>query len=316
MVALISNLIQSLRYIVSSLAPSVPLFASLSTNHSLQLVHPKGIPLPEVLHKSLDTQLIDRFDEVIVIGDIHGCYHEMIALLAQITDNNSEDKNDTNNNEENRTNRILKLFVGDLVNKGPNSSEVIHFMMNNSDSCLSVRGNHDEVVISEYLKYESDGEEALKEKNQWMKYLTRKQIDYLISLPYTISIPSLNALVVHAGIVPNVELHKQNINNLIEMRNLIIEKSNDSSEELIKATASHKLGEPWVQRWFGPQHIYFGHDAKRKLQKTQFCTGLDTGCVYGKQLTGVFIGGPRKGSFVSVNASSVHSPPKIPENDL
>ena len=290
MVALISNLIHSLRYVVSSMGPSIPILSALSNCPSLS--HPSGLPLPQVLHQQLDQTFIDRFDEVLVIGDVHGCYDELTQLIAQVKDNE----------------RILKLFVGDLVNKGPKSKEVINYMMKNANTCLSVRGNHDEVVIKQYLLYESHGKTALSEKNHWMTNLSRSHIDYLISLPYTFTIPSLNALIVHAGIVPEVELDKQNLKDMIEMRNLIVDQI---SGKVMSATSNHKEGVEWISRWTGPSHIYFGHDAKRKLQRTQFATGLDTGCVYGNSLTALFIHGPRSGAFVSQKASAVHSAPKL-----
>lgn len=68
---------------------------------------------------------------VVIIGDIHGCFEELVELLNRC----SVDEN---------TNVIL---VGDLVNKGPYSAEVVAFARRNK--FLSVRGNHDEAALKD-----------------------------------------------------------------------------------------------------------------------------------------------------------------------
>lgn len=168
-----------------------------------------------------------------------------------------------------------------------------------------VRGNHDEVVLREHLTWKQHPDYHLKHKNKWMKHLTNEEIDHLISLPYTISIPSLNSIIVHAGLIPGVKLEAQSLHDLINMRNLI----EDSSQKCgYRATREHHPGTAWAKMWPGPQHVYSGHDAKRKLQQCRHATGLDTGCVYGRHLTGLFIKWPRKGEFVQVKPTTCHQP--------
>ncbi|MDX1957845.1 MAG: metallophosphoesterase [Leptospiraceae bacterium] len=62
---------------------------------------------------------------MLVIGDVHGCYKTLKALLKQFP------------NEE-------VCFVGDLIDKGPNSKSVVELVRDNG--FLSVRGNHEEVL--------------------------------------------------------------------------------------------------------------------------------------------------------------------------
>ena len=53
-------------------------------------------------------------------------------------------------------------------------------------------------------------------------------------------------------------------------------------------------GVQWGSLWPGPEHVYFGHAARYGLQKHPFATGLDTGCVKGRKLTGMFITGDKE----------------------
>lgn len=247
------------------------------------------IPRPYVSHVVLTDQTIKPFDEVVVIGDVHGCFHELNALLQKIDSASIGSK-------------ILKVFVGDLVNKGPHSRLVIQFMLqdHNRHSCVSVRGNHDDVVVDQILNVIKKDPRNLRPKNKWMEDVSEEELRFLMDLPYSIAIPSLNALVVHAGVIPGVRVEDMTPDDLVSMRNLVQE------DGVYKATRSHKEGMAWAKSWSGPEHVYFGHDAKRLLQREDHATGLDTGCVYGKELTGVFIKGPRSGEFISVKAEKVY----------
>ena len=62
------------------------------------------------------------------IGDIQGCYEELKELMERLRFSSDRD-------------RIY--FVGDLVNRGPASLEVLRFVRALGDNAVSVLGNHD-----------------------------------------------------------------------------------------------------------------------------------------------------------------------------
>ncbi len=112
---------------------------------------------------------------------------------------------------------------------------------------------------------------------------------------------------VHAGLVPNCELDQQLVGDMTTMRNI---RSCPTDETKLIACSTDKVGEPWVNKWDGGlegYHVYFGHDAKRGLQLSSFATGLDTGCAYGRSLSGIIL--PEK-KLIQVPALQVYEPVK------
>mmetsp|Transcript_6065 Transcript_6065/g.9927 ORF Transcript_6065/g.9927 Transcript_6065/m.9927 type:complete len:422 (+) Transcript_6065:160-1425(+) len=272
------------------------------------------IPLPQISHDNLGRLLelhqhSNQQDEteasyqstaynnkVLIIGDVHGCLTELKLLIQKAIHQHNQSQNF----------RAIVL-VGDLVNKGPQSAEVVKFIRRQQQkhgNVFTVRGNHDDRALAAAL-----GDEvcAQKSKYDWVKKgLSDEDIEWLAELPYTITIPSRllqqpqdsdyetmqdqDVIVVHAGLLPNVSLDEQHTRTMTTVRDLISDQ--ETKENIAKA-------------WKGPELVIFGHDAKRGLQQEDFAIGLDTGCVYGKQLTGIIL--PER-KIISVDASQVYSP--------
>ena len=226
---------------------------------------------PFVRHKSLcKGDFLDK--DILIIGDVHGCFDEMMHLLRLA--------------EAKTVKPLVKIFVGDMINKGPKSEHVLDYIIKSKDT-YCVRGNHEQKVLKEYFLYKKSNTIEPSER-AWVKNLKPEFVNFMKNLPYTIKIPHLNLIIVHAGLLPGLHLSLQNSNEMINMRNLYWQDDMFHGK-VLKSTYRTDKGDPWSELWQGPEHVYFGHDAVRRLQKQKHATGLDTGCVYGGQLTGVLL---------------------------
>ncbi|XP_063448591.1 serine/threonine-protein phosphatase 1-like [Mytilus trossulus] len=241
------------------------------------------LKLPKIPHLILYEKDIKN-RQIFIIGDVHGCLQELEDLL--VLANYESDK-------------ILLIFVGDLVNKGPHSVETIRKVR--EMNAYAVRGNHEEIALVQYMTWRN-GEVVTPRKCSWTTELNEDEVDFLQELPYTIEIPSKNALIVHGGIVPGTSLENQNLTHFISMRSL-----QTIGEKLIASPRTF-LGKPWASFWFGPRHVYFGHDAERSLQQYPYATGLDTRCLYGGFISGIFLDSNK---ILQIRAKLVHQKPKI-----
>jgi serine/threonine protein phosphatase 1 len=101
-------------------------------------------------------------------------------------------------------------------------------------------------------------------------------------------------LVVHAGVRPHVALSGQTVEDLTELRTLGEDRTN-------------REGVPWYERYEGDHVVLFGHWPAPEPRRGRRAIGLDTGCVYGYDLTAYII---ETGEFLSVKARRVYEQPK------
>ncbi|PIG79664.1 aflYe/ orf/ Ser -Thr protein phosphatase family protein [Aspergillus arachidicola] len=241
---------------------------------------------------------------LVIVGDVHGMKKSLDALLEKV-------------NFDKRNGDHL-IFVGDLVNKGPDSPGVIDRAVELGAS--AVRGNHDNAVLEAAGEIkargdnpmhaggitsgsaklpEGSGAESLSETHgprtldappDWLAALP---LILRIKLPHH-STSSLDdtLLVVHAGLTPGIPLEKQDPHAVMHMRSLTHAPGDEGT--LIPAEASGEEG--WVAQWDQWQDqlttrttVIFGHDAKRRLQLGRHTIGLDSACLYGHYLSALVI---------------------------
>ncbi len=216
-------------------------------------------------------------NRTLVIGDIHGCYDELLDLMEKA--------------EVDAGDRIVA--VGDLIVKGPKSREVLElFASDNRFS--SVLGNHDLTILrhwrGEEVELTPQQERALSEL-----YSGRERYRlYLESLPFTIDLGEY--LVAHAGLRPEVPLASQSVDDLTELRTLGEDRTS-------------RDGTPWYEKYDGEKTVLFGHWPALSLRRSRHAVGLDTGCVYGNRLTGYVI---ETGESITVPARRAYDRPKRP----
>jgi serine/threonine protein phosphatase 1 len=185
-------------------------------------------------HLRLDSS---NWDEIYIIGDVHGCRATLERLLRAI----EPTRND------------LVVFVGDLVRKGPDSKGVLD-LVRSHPNYHTVRGNNEQKLV--------DGRKSIAT-------LTEDDFNYLDSLPVVISWD--DAIVVHGGIDHRKPFAEHTVTELLNTRSLVPDASYERPY--------------WFETRRESPRVFFGHTVLSEPFTSEYAVGLDTGCVYGGQLT-------------------------------
>lgn len=241
------------------------------------------------------------------IGDVQGCFDELQALLARVGFNPAHDR---------------LWFVGDLVNRGPKSLEVLRFVRELGDRAVVVLGNHDLHLITQH-----EGFERKREDDTFDDVLgapdAKELVDWLRARPMMHA--EGNWAMVHAGLLPQWTLPvalklgtevstalrspayrdflanmygskparwddalagwdrlRVIVNAMTRMRFCTPEGTMEFHSNGVEPPAGYR---PWYEQRQDDEAVLFGHWSAHGLKLSERIAGLDTGCVWGGPLS-------------------------------
>jgi bis(5'-nucleosyl)-tetraphosphatase (symmetrical) len=206
----------------------------------------------------------------IVVGDVHGCLEELDELLRVV---------------ELRPGFDRLVFVGDLIDRGPDSVGVVRRAR--ELRARSVLGNHEE----KHLRWARAGSPHAAPRATAGGRLSPADLAWLEALPPWLRLDGGWA-VVHGGFTPARPLAGQRKGEVVRLRLV------DDRGDMVVATrgAPPEGAAPWATRWRGPESVVYGHqvhdlDAPRVDEPAAGvrCVGLDTGCCYGGRLSALLL---------------------------
>jgi bis(5'-nucleosyl)-tetraphosphatase (symmetrical) len=124
------------------------------------------------------------------VGDIQGCYSELVALLEQVNFNKNKDQ----------------LWVaGDMVARGPDSYKTVKFLISLGNSVKAVLGNHDLHLLSIYA-----GLKKVKKSDFFDELLNAPDVEmithWLAQQPLLRKLPNEAVYMSHAGLSPQWQI--------------------------------------------------------------------------------------------------------------
>lgn len=257
---------------------------------------------------------------IIAIGDLHGCRQELDALLAKL----NPDHYDT------------VVFLGDLVDRGPDSGGVIARVR---ELCLrpqywALLGNHDEW----HVRYRRHALKAISDPSyrnpmRLTDYkvvvqgaLTDDDFKWMAGLPHAVEFRTPQGLRVmtHAGLLPG---KGYGLETRAFVRTRYVKLMSVEGEERRWApVAAVRDGDSWLKppgavEWCdvhpGTPRVIYGHAARPNVKIVNDTWGIDTGCCFGGSLTS-YVEDLSEGyiSLVSVPARAEYAKPNWQSEDM
>ena len=215
-----------------------------------------------------------------IIGDIHGCYDELISLITNL---GYKKQKDIFVHPQGR-----KLaFVGDATDHGPQSLAVLEllFAMQDAKTLYYSPGNHcnklyrffkgNKVQITHGLETTLEEFRKLPKKKQ--EQIRKRYIAFYEALSYYQSLDHDQLIIAHAGI------RKEMINQPVNKKLITFVLYGDITGEVLPD--GRPLRRDWAKSYDGSKWVVYGHTPIKEARIKNRTVNIDTGCVFGGKLS-------------------------------
>jgi protein phosphatase len=234
-----------------------------------------------------------------IIGDVHGCYEELVSLIQELGYLQQDAL------WIHPQGRKL-VFVGDLVDRGPKTPEVLRLVMDHVNAGLAwcVPGNHDIKLLrwlnGKDVQVRHGLQQSIEQLMQHPPEFREEVKTFIDSLISHYVFDGGKLVVAHAGI--REEMQGRGSGAVREFC-LYGETTGETDEFGLPIRYN------WAAEYKGRAMVVYGHTPVPEAQWLNRTIDIDTGCVFGGKLTALRY--PEK-EIVSVLARQVYCEPVRP----
>ena len=247
-----------------------------------------------------------------VIGDVHGCYDELVALLQRLGYQWASPAGNDNGGYGYSVSHPAgrkAVFVGDLVDRGPGVVNVLKLVMSMvaDGFALSVAGNHESKLVRKLkgrnVQVSHGLAESLEQLDAESPDFRRQATEFLDGLISHYVLDGGSLVVAHAGMK---EEYQGRASARVRDFCLYGETTGETDEWGLPVRAD------WAANYRGKASVVYGHTPVTEPAWLNRTINVDTGCVFGGRLTALRY---PENELVSVPAARVYYEPARPLGD-
>ena len=267
---------------------------------------PEQVESVQIERQPLWTNLRHEHGPFDIIGDVHGCFDELMELLGKLGYDVHGDSTDGRSYAVGNPAGRKLVFLGDLVDRGPNSPGVMRLVMSvvRSGAGFCVAGNHD-VKLARALKGRNVQvthglAESLEQLGNESDDFKREVAEFIENLRSHYVLDEERLVVAHAGMKEEMQ---GRASRAVREFALFGETTGETDEFGLPVRY------PWAQEYRGRSLVVYGHTPVPVPEWVNHTINVDTGCVFGGALTALRY--PER-ELISVSARRTYYEPARP----